>query len=218
MTKVISFHRRKSVSHKPKKSNIKKVNVQAIKNEKYKVILTLVSIVALLIGSLSYRILPDNVINNIITDKIQIFQNADFLCIFFFLIKLDIVFLLLNFFIGTSFLGATLSFLPPFLKCILIGYIGSFFYNVYELKGVLYCLLLLYPYFVVTTSSLIFASNESIYMSNYIFSLVKNKNTADDITARLYLIRYLILLAIDIVCAAVNSGLILVIAPHISLQ
>lgn len=217
MTKVISIRRNKN-KIKPNKRNSNKVKFESLKNEKYKILLTLSAIISLLIGSLIYRLFPDAGINMIIDDKIQLLQNSGFRVIFFFLLKTDIIFFLISFFIGTSFIGNGFSFLSPMLKCIMIGYVGGYFYNIFELKGVLFCLVLLYPYFVITTASLIFASNESVFMSKYLYGLVENKNTADNISVRLYLLRYLLLLSINVVCAAVNSWLIVIIAPHINLQ
>lgn len=215
MTKVISLHRNKSKQIKPRK---REFDLEKFKSEKNKALLTLTSIIALIIGSLTYRLFPDETINSVIAEKTALFQNGAYMEIFFFLLTLDIVFIAFSFLTGTGFLGGAFSFLSPFLKCILIGYIGSYFYNEFNLKGVLFCLLLIYPYFVVTTASLIFASNESIYMSGYIFGLLRNKNTADDISVRLYLMRYLLLCGINIVCTAVNSGLIAAIAPRIILR
>lgn len=126
-----------------------------IKNERNKFLLTLISI-ALLCGSIFYKFFPDITVNSIIESKIFLLQTGSFLQILLFLIKLDIIFIAVTFFTGTSFIGSPIVFLPPFFKCLIIGYIGSYFYNVFELKGVLFCLLLIYPYFVVTTSSLIF--------------------------------------------------------------
>ncbi len=218
MTKVISFRRKKGITHKTVKRTQKPgINTDIIKNEKNKFLLTVVSIAALLCGSLIYRFFPDQTVNSVINENVNLFQSGGFTAIFLTLIKLDLAFIIASFFLGTSFIGATVSFIPPALKCILIGYIGSYFYNEFELKGVLFCLLLLYPYFVITTASLIFASNENIYMSNYTFGMLRNKSTADDISIRLYLIRYLILIVINLACSAVNSGLICFLAPRINL-
>lgn len=219
MTKVISFHRKRGRRAKPKKQATSgRLNIEAIKSEKNKALLTLAAIIAMLCGSIIYRLFPDETVNTVIEGKILLLQSGVFFKIFLFLLTLDIVFVAFSFFMGTSFISAPLSYASPFFKCVLIGYIGGYFYNKFELKGVLFCLLLLYPYFVITTSSLIFAANESIYMSNYILSLLKNKNTANDISVRLYLMRYLLLCIINLACTAVNSGLIYLIAPHITLR
>lgn len=222
MTKVISLRKKRShigntPSRKRQSSGIK-VNIRNVQEEKYKIIFAFISMAAILCGSLIYKNYPNDAVNSIISEKLDFLQNSSYIQIILYFIKLDIAFVAISFFAGTSFIGSTVSFLPPFLKCVLIGYIGSYFYNEFELKGVLFCLLLLYPYFIITTASLIFASNESVYMSKYIFKTITSKNTADNISVRLYLLRYLILIIINTVCAAVNSGLIIFFAPKISLR
>ncbi|MCH5190777.1 MAG: stage II sporulation protein M [Oscillospiraceae bacterium] len=222
MTKVISLRKKRGYATnahlKKRQTGGKKVNINGLQAEKYKVIFAFLSIVAVLCGSLIYKNYPNDTVNTIIAEKLNFLQSESYIQILLYFIKLDIIFISISFFAGTSFMGSSISFLPPFLKCVLIGYIGSYFYNEFELKGVLFCLLLLYPYFIITTASLIFASNESVYMSTYIFKTITNKNTADNISVRLYLLRYLILIIINTVCAAVNSGLILFLAPKISLR
>lgn len=219
MTKVISFHRkRNSYSKKDFNTRSRDFNIKKFKYEKHKIFLAVISIFAILLGSVIYRCFPDKMINIYLENQLVFLQSGKYVQIFAFLIQFDILFIIISFFIGTSFLGSGFSFIAPTLKCLLIGYIGSYFYNIYELKGVMFCLLLLYPYFAVTTASLIFASNESIYMSNFLCGLLKSKNTADDISVRLYLLRYLILIVINTICTAINCGLIVIIGQKISLN
>ena len=220
MTKVIRLNRKRTTHKKVKPVSVNRKKSDfliKIKSEWYKIILLIISVAALLCGSLMYRYMPNEEISALIREKIVFIQNGGFLSILMLLIKIDFMFLAISFFLGTSFLSASLFGIAPMLKCILIGYMSGLIYNEYELKGVLFCLILIYPYLVVTTSSLIFASNETVYMSKYIYRLISNKNTADDISVRLYLLRYLILFVINTVCAVVNSGLIVFIAPRINL-
>ncbi|MGN0569075.1 MAG: hypothetical protein ACI4N4_01050 [Candidatus Fimenecus sp.] len=220
MTKVIRLNRKRITHKKVKTAPVKRGKsdfLSKIKYEWYKIILLIVSVAALLCGSLMYRYMPNEEISALIREKIIFIQSGGFISIMMFLIKTDFMFLALSFFLGTSFMSASLFCLAPILKCFLIGYMSGLIYNEYELKGVLFCLILIYPYLVVTTSSLIFASNETVYMSKYIYRLITNKNTADDISVRLYLLRYLILFVINTVCAVVNSGLIVFLAPKIKL-
>lgn len=218
MTKVISLRKKRNIPIKIEKRSLPKTNYEELRRERFKILLAFSAIAGLLCGSFIYRTAPDTVVNSLIEDKVFLLKSGGFLQVFLFLLQLDAVFLLFSFLSGTSFIGTALSVSVPFLKCILIGYTGALFYNEYELKGVLFCLLLLYPYFTVTTASLIFSSNESIYMSKYLFGLLKQKNTADDISVRLYLLRNLLLVIINIACTAVNSLLITFIAPRISLH
>lgn len=215
MTKVITLHKKKKTYAKPERA--KKNYATDFLSEKNRVLLLIVAIISILAGTLIYRFFPNSNITSEIDTMINLFTSADWTKTFIFFLQADLLFLFISFFIGTSFLGAVLSALPIILKCIFIGYQSGYLYNEFELKGVLFCLILLYPCYVITTSSLIFACDESIYMSRYLYGTITNKNTANDISVRLYLLRYLILFAINLVCIAVNSFIVSFIAPKISL-
>ena len=116
---------------------------------------------------------------------------------YLFILKSEVIYILLVFFIGTSIVGKPLVVIPPMLKCFFIGYLSSYIYSEYRLKGVMLCLLVIFPLFSVSTTTLIFACNESMYMSTYILRVIAKKNTADENAIKLYLIRFLILFVID---------------------
>jgi stage II sporulation protein M len=133
-------------------------------------------------------------------------------------IKIDIFFFLILFFLGTSIVGTPLTIIPLIIKNSFIGYLSSYMYCEYDLKGILFSLVLLYPLFVVTTASLIYAANESVYMSKYILDTLIKKNTADNISTRLYILRYAVLFGINVSCIAINSFLIVTLANKINLH
>lgn len=215
MTKIISLRKKKKSYSKPERT--KKNLASDLKNEKNRVLLLIISIISLLTGSVIYRFFSSSEISAEIDSMLNLLNSADWTQIFLFFLQADLVFLIFSFFIGTSYIGAALSPLPNIFKCIFIGYQSGYLYNEFELKGVLFCLVLLYPCYVITTSSLIFACDESIYMSKYLYGTITNKNTANDISVRLYLLRYLILFAINLVCIAVNSAIVCFLAPKINL-
>lgn len=215
MTKVITLRKKKKSYLKAERT--KKSFAPELLSEKNRVFLLLISLLCLLAGALIYRFFPNSDITSEIDSALNVLSSAEWNKIFIFFLQADLIFLIISFFIGTSFIGSVLSALPIILKCLYIGYQSGYLYNEYELKGVLFCLVLLYPCYVITTSSLIFACDESIYMSKYLFGTITNKNTANDISVKLYLLRYLILLIINIVCIAVNSVIVCFVAPKISL-
>lgn len=215
MTKVITLRKKRKNYYNPDRTK-KPVKTDFL-IEKNRVLLLIVSVLSVLAGSLIYRFLPIIDITSEIDTSLSLFNSASWLDIFIYFLEADLLFLLLSFFIGTSYIGAFLSVTPIVLKCLFIGYQSGYLYNEYELKGVLFCLVLLYPCYVITTASLIFACDESIYMSRYLYGTITNKNTANDISVRLYLLRYLLLFVINIVCIAVNSTLMNFIAPKINL-
>ncbi len=215
MTKVITLRKKRKNYLKPEKNKKKAASDLII--EKNRILLLVTSIVFILAGALTYRFFPNVDVISQIDTSLKLFNSTIWREIFIYFLQADMIYLLIAFFIGTSFAGAVLSPLPIILKCIFIGYQSGYLYNEYELKGVLFCLVLLYPCYVITTSSLIFACDESIYMSKYLFSAITNKNTANDISVKLYLFRYLILFVINLACIAMNSAIVCVIAPKINL-
>ena len=195
----------------------KKMNFDYIFNEKYKVILLFVSIVSILLGSFIYNNFNNSSFTQIIENKIVLFESKELLKILLFFIKTELIYFAFALVIGTSFIGAPLTILPASIRCIITGFLGGYMYNEYELKGVLFCLLFIFPYTAVATTSLLFASNESIYMSVKNYNTITNKNTADDISVKLYLLRYLILIIINCMCALFNSLLIVLFIDKINL-
>lgn len=218
MTKVISLRKQKTnrtrqIVHKDRKYN----SFNEMHNEKYKLLFLVFSIIGIFLGAMLYRITNNSQLAEIITNSFTLLNSSNFKSIFLYLIKLDLVYFLLSFFIGTSFIGSVLSFIPPMLKCIYIGYLSGYLYNEFELKGVLFCLLLLYPCFTITTTAIIFASNENIYMSQYIYNCLNGKNTTDNISIRLYLLRYVLLFIIILTCITISAFLISFIAPKLNI-
>lgn len=213
MSKVIRIKR------KPRKLQSKKrLEFYELFKEKYKIVLLIFSVLSILFGSVIYSGFSDSSLIQIIENKITLFQSKDLLKIFLFFVKTELIYFIFAMFIGTSFVGAPLIVIPISLRCIITGFLGGYMYNIYELKGVLFCLLFVFPYTAIATASLLFASNESIYMSAKNYSIITNKNTADDISVKLYLLRYLILIIINVICALFNSFLIVMFINKINLQ
>lgn len=215
MTKVITLRKRRKAYLKPEKS--KRKPDRELNIEKNRIFFLLIAFASIFTGALAYRFLPNEEIIDEIDSLIKVFSSTDFIKIFTVFLQADLIFIIISFFIGTSFVGTILSPLPIILKCIYIGFQSGYLYNEYELKGVLFCLILLYPCYVITTASLIFACDESVYMSKYLFNTITNKNTANDISVKLYLLRYLILFVINLVCIAINSAIVSFVAPKINL-
>lgn len=217
MEKVINLRRHKVIKLKPIYQKDKNKKLSKLYSEKYKLLFLIISVFGILIGSVCYRITDNSSLSQVIAESFITLNNGDFKSVFLYLLKLDLIFVLSSFFIGTSFIGSALSFVPPTLKCLYIGYLGGYLYNEFELKGVLFCLLLLYPCFAITTTALIFASNENIYMSQYIYNSLSGKSNTDNISIRLYLLRYVLLFTIIIACITVTSFLISFIGPKLNI-
>lgn len=218
MTKVISLRKKKVNKNKSsiyKERKNKRINL--LNEEKYKLFFLLISIIGVLAGAICYRLTENTQISQIVVESFNVLNSGEFKAVFLYLIKFDLIFILISFFIGTSFIGSSISFFAPMLKCLYVGYFSGYLYNDFELKGVLFCLLLLFPCFAITTTSLIFASNENVYMSQYIYKSLNGKTSIDNISIRLYLLRYLLLVAINIFCIIITSLLIAFIGPKINI-
>ncbi len=217
MTKVINFRKRKAIKLKPVIHKNKKENFSMLYNERYKIIFLVISVLAILLGALCFRMTSNSQLSKIIVESFTTLNSTNFKFIFLYLLKLDSIYFIISFFIGTSFIGSVLSFIPPTIKCLYIGYLSGYLYNEFELKGVLFCLLLLYPCFAITTTALIFASNENVYMSQYIYNCLNGKNSTDNISIRLYLLRYILLFTIVLSCITVTAFLISFIGPKLNI-
>lgn len=211
MTKVINLRRRQGINYKPITNNNSSKKFKINNTEITKLLLVLISLLSLLVGCFIYKNSNLNVVPEMCSSFITDLQNKNFFQLFLFLVKQDLIYFIICFFVGTSIIGIPFTFIPISIKCIFIGCLSSFMYCQYSLKGILFSLVLLYPLFTITTTSLIYSANESIYMSKHIFNTMTNKNTADSISIRLYLIRYAFLVGINLVCIAVNSFLIMLL-------
>ncbi len=200
MTRVINL--RKFTKNR-NKIDIKNKNT-IIYEERNKVLISVISIISILLGCLLFKY-NQNLCISYIENYVDSLQRLSFVNLFIYILKSELAYFLLVFFIGTSIVGKPLVVISPILKCIFIGYLSSYIYSEYRLKGIMLCLIILFPLFAVSTSTLIFACNESMYMSTYISRVITKKNTADDNAIRLYLIRFLILFIMDIICILINS-------------
>lgn len=212
MTRVINL--RKFTKNR-NKIDIKKQS-KAFLEEKNKIIISIIALVSIFLGCLLFKYNNDFGLN-IVSRYIDIYKSDNILYIFLFLLKVETTYFLLTFFIGTSAIGKPLVIISPIFKCLFIGFLSSYIYNEFKLKGIMMCLIILFPFYAASTSALIFACDESIYMSTYIIKLITKKNTADDITIKLYLIRFIILFAIDIICVLINSIIVTIIVQKFNL-
>lgn len=215
MTKIIDF--RKPKLRKKYYNDKSSINLNNVFKDKYKFIFLLLSISGIFIGAVSYKIFNNTALTELITNSFSQVNSGSFNDVLLYFLRLEVMFFSISFFIGTSFLGSTVSFAVPMLKTIYIGYFSSFLYNQYELKGVLFALILLYPCFIITTASLIIAANENIYMCKYIFNCLNQKGTNDNISIKLYTLRYILLLTINMVAVVITSLMITVIGPKINI-
>ncbi len=186
-----------------------------IRNEISKIFLLMLAILSIVLGCVIYKNTDIQPMNDYLSKIITFLCDKTFISIFTSFLKCEMILVFLAYFIGTSYLGAPLVALIPIIKCVFIGYLSSYMYNVHQLQGVLFCIVLFYPYFSITTSALIFGSNESIKMCKLVYECTAQKNTANEDFVRLYFLRYLIIITLIIICIAVNSFFMSLLADRI---
>ena len=133
MPKVIRIKKPRAKKNTPVISRRRLENLAlAVKNEGFKIILLLICIASVTAGSLIYRFSPNSEINSFFNEKLVMLQNSAYYGIFVFLIKTDFLFLLISFLAGGCCFGAFLTPISPALKCLTLGYLGSYMYNCFE--------------------------------------------------------------------------------------
>lgn len=216
MTKVINLRKRNFFKPEITKKSFKKINI--VNSEFIKILYLIISVISIFIGCIVFKNHNLEYVTELCEKILNCFQNDTYFNVCMLNIKLEFVIYLLVLYNGTSFLGIPLTPIPLILKSVFIGYFSSFIYCEYEIKGILFLLILFYPMTMITTTSLIYSTNESLQMSKYIFNSITKKNTADDISIRLYLIRLIILFGISAVSIAANSFIITILAGRFNLQ
>lgn len=90
------------------------------------------------------------------------------------------VFAVILFFCGLSIYGGLISNAIPFFYSLIIGTVTYYLYNNYTLKGLAYCVIIIFPYAVLSLFSLILITGECINMSQLLTkNLNKNPRSSD---------------------------------------
>lgn len=82
------------------------------------------------------------------------------------------VFLIIIFFLGLSVFGALITNVMPLIYGYIIGCISFFLYNEYTLKGLGYCIIMIFPYGTLCLLAIVLCCRESINMSEYIMKSI----------------------------------------------
>ena len=82
------------------------------------------------------------------------------------------VFLIVIFFLGLSVFGAVITNVMPLIYGYIIGCISFFLYNEYTLKGLGYCIIMIFPYGTLCLLAIVLCCRESINMSEYIMKSI----------------------------------------------
>ncbi|MDD6276174.1 MAG: hypothetical protein PUB20_05070 [Clostridia bacterium] len=94
------------------------------------------------------------------------------------------------FFFGLCAYGAVISNAVPFCYGIMIGIVSFYFYQNYTLKGLAYCMILVFPYAVLSLYSINLCCRESINMANMIIHKISSKERYIDYSFNTYITRF----------------------------
>lgn len=158
------------------------------------VLLVSVFICGLIIGAFAVKnndSLLSSQLEEIIKTSIIKKNDLTFLKSFIDSLISDLMFLIITFSLGLCAIGIPAISVIPLIKGFSLGITGAYIYLNYSVKGVCYCLLVLFPAQIISAAILIFACNESFYMSADLFSTINNKSIIKDKNlVRLYLTRF----------------------------
>ncbi len=121
-------------------------------------------------------------------------NNGFFKCLTSSLIA-AVVFPLLSLLSGLCAFGAPISLLLPFMIGGICGITSASFYFTYNMKGLGFCTLIMFPFFAIVSATLIRCCIESLTMSMELFSyLTVNKNNSGKPALKEFCAKYAILL------------------------
>lgn len=113
-----------------------------------------------------------NLIKEYFTSVILTRNSLSFVSEFLFYIILPSILLIIIFFLGLSVIGSLIANAVPFVFGYAIGCISFYLYNTYTLKGLAYCLIMIFPYCVLALLSIVICCRESVSMSEYILKSI----------------------------------------------
>lgn len=175
------------------------------KNKSY-IIITVIYILGLIAGTLVYKNLDTDALNKTV-EKIIVSNEQSFLGIFIQKLITYLCVYILTVVFGLSVIGYPAINIIPFLCGFEIAVKLSYYYTLYNVKGLGYSLLLNAPEISAFILVLIFTVNQAGELSKKIFRSTFLKEMTETNSAAFYL-RIFIVYAIEIICVAtVNSGL-----------
>ena len=116
------------------------------------------------------------------------------------------IFNLVSVFLAFSLIGYPLLIWLPCIKGIGIGAIAGYLYSVYQLTGLGYCILTIFPGAIVSTVALIIACNDSCdYSKNAFMKALRGRGQYEKDETKIYLIRQAIMIGVCIVSSIIDS-------------
>lgn len=126
-----------------------------------------------------------------------------------FYLLIPTVFAVVLFFCGLSVYGGLVANAIPFCYSLIIGAITYYFYNNYTLKGLAYCVIIIFPYAVLSLFSLILMTGECINMSQVLAKNLSKNSKGNDYSFNFYykncLKSYIFIIAATVIKVILDS-------------
>lgn len=113
----------------------------------------------------------------------------------------NLIFIILPMFFGLCVAGFVFIYAVPFFKGLGIGATCALVYSSYALRGIGYCLIIIFPVALIQFIAIILSCSESYQMSTDLFSVIRKDNTAEEIKINLFFLRYLIIFFIMLIAS-----------------
>lgn len=123
--------------------------------------------------------------------SILINENSAMLSSFISSLLPPTAFIILLFFLGLSAYGGFAVNFVPLCYSYLVGMISYYMYDTYTLKGLAYCVMLIFPYSVLSLTGLVLCSAESINMSEFMLRCISKNGKFSDYSFRRYYTSYM---------------------------
>lgn len=175
------------------------------------VIPTVFSIIGLILGCAAGK--GEGGVYLKITEYIRLFLDsgeASFTVVFFRYLFIPTALDVILFFLGLSLFGGAASNAVIFVFTYMIGTISYYMYNEYTLKGLAFCVILIYPYAVAALLGMILSCRETINMSELILKKISKSGKLTDYSFSDYyksFLKYYIIIPISAALSALLEGL-----------
>ena len=144
----------------------------------------------------------DNLLQYIIKDFFTRRAQVPFYKSFLYSFLSSFFIILILFFIGLSPVGFPVILLVPFFRGFGLGIVSGYLYQQYQLKGIAYSLLTIYPYSILSVTALVLCSLESWKMSARLITVFHHSkfNSLDfSRESKIYLVRFIFYLGIILI-------------------
>lgn len=147
----------------------------------------------------------NNFIGSCISNYISAKNTCGYLMCFSGLLAVLLLFLFLDFLFGLCAVGTPMVWSVPIFFGITCGCCVSSMFNIYGLKGLLYCVLVDLICYAITAATLIKCCCESTRMSVELFTSIVGNNYKTNCLFKEYAINYLILCVPIIIAALIST-------------